>query len=93
MDYETLGVVGVAAITVICYLVGLIVKATPAPNQLIPILCGVAGLILGLVCFFAGLDVLPATDPVSAAAVGVVSGLAATGIDQVKKQLKNGGDL
>lgn len=94
MDYETLGVVGVAAITVICYLVGLIVKATPFQNnQLIPIVCGGVGLILGLVCFFAGLDVLPAADPVSAAAVGVVSGLAATGIDQVKKQLKNGGDL
>lgn len=94
MDFETLGIVGVAAITVICYLVGLIVKATPFQNnQLIPIVCGVVGLILGLVCFFAGLDVLPATDPVSAAAVGVVSGLAATGIDQVKKQLKNGGDL
>lgn len=94
MDFETLGIVGVAAITVICYLVGLIVKATPFQNnQLIPIVCGVVGLILGLVCFFAGLDVLPAADPVSAAAVGVVSGLAATGIDQVKKQLKNGGDL
>ena len=80
MDFETLGIVGVAAITVICYLVGLIVKATPFQNnQLIPIVCGGVGLILGLVCFFAGLDVLPA--------------LAATGIDQVKKQLKNGGDL
>lgn len=92
MDYETLGVVGVAAITVICYLVGLIVKATPAPNQLIPILCGVAGLILGLVCYFTGIDVISASDPVTAAAVGVVSGLAATGIDQIKQQLAKGGD-
>ncbi len=94
MDFETLGIVGVAAITVICYLVGLIVKATPwNNNQVIPVICGVVGLILGMVCFFAGLDVLPATDPVSAAAVGVVSGLAATGIDQVKKQLTEGSDM
>lgn len=92
MDFETLGIVGVAAITVICYLVGLIVKATPAPNQIIPIVCGVAGLALGLVCYFTGLDVLPATDPVTAAAVGVVSGLAATGINQVAKQLTKEGD-
>ena len=91
MDFETLGIVGVAAITVICYLVGLIVKATPAPNQIIPIVCGVAGLALGLVCYFTGLDVLPATDPVTAAAVGVVSGRAATGINQVAKQLTKGG--
>ncbi len=92
MDFETLGIVGVAAITVICYLVGLIVKATPAPNQIIPIVCGVVGLALGLVCYFTGLDVIPATDPVTAAAVGVVSGLAATGIDQAAKQLTKGGD-
>lgn len=94
MDFETLGIVGVAAITVICYLVGLIVRATPwNNNQLIPIICGVAGLILGLVCYFAGLEVLPAADPVTAAAVGVVSGLAATGINQAAKQLTKGGDI
>lgn len=93
MELETLGIMGVAAITVICYLVGLVVKATPwNNNQVIPIVCGVVGLALGLVCFFTGLEVLPATDPVTAAAVGVVSGLAATGIDQVKKQLTKDGD-
>ena len=93
MELETLGIMVVAAITVICYLVGLVVKATPwNNNQVIPIVCGVVGLALGLVCFFTGLEVLPATDPVTAAAVGVVSGLAATGIDQVKKQLTKDGD-
>ncbi len=93
MELETLGIMGVAAITVICYLVGLVVKATPwNNNQVIPIVCGVVGLALGLVCFFTGLEVLPATDPVTAAAVGVVSGLAATGIDQAAKQLTKDGD-
>ena len=94
MDFETLGIVGVAAITVICYLVGLIVRATPwNNNQLIPIVCGVAGLILGLVCYFTGLEVLPAADPVTAAAVGAASGLAATGINQAAKQLTKGGNI
>ena len=70
MELETLGIMGVAAITVICYLVGLVVKSTPwNNNQVIPIVCGVVGLALGLVCFFTGLEVLPATDPVTAAAV------------------------
>lgn len=39
-----------------------------------------------------GIDVISASDPVTAAAVGVVSGLAATGIDQIKQQLAKGGD-
>ena len=32
---------------------------------------------------------LPAADPLTAAAVGIVSGLAATGVDQISKQMKD----
>lgn len=93
MDFEALDILGAGAITAICYLVGMGVKATPwNNNQLIPIVCGAVGMILGLVCYFTGLDVLPVTNPVSAAAAGVWSGLAATGINQVAKQLTKGGD-
>ena len=43
------GIASVAAITVICYLVGLIVKAVPnMADKYIPICCGVAGAALGL---------------------------------------------
>ena len=46
MDF---GIASVAAITVICYMVGLIVKATPYNNdKYIPIACGVAGGLLGI---------------------------------------------
>ena len=73
---------------VICYLVGLVVKATPwNNNKIIPIVCGMAGAVLGV----AGMYVMPefpATDPITAVAVGIVSGLAATGADQIAKQLK-----
>ena len=31
----------------------------------------------------------PAADPLTAAAVGIVSGLAATGVDQISKQMKD----
>ena len=41
---ENIGIASVAAITVICYLVGLCVKAVPGvEDKYIPICCGVAG--------------------------------------------------
>lgn len=85
---ENIGIASVAAITVICYLVGLIVKAVPGvEDKYIPICCGVAGAVLGLVGLYLGLPDFPAADPVTALAVGIVSGLAATGINQMAKQL------
>ena len=83
-----IGIASVAAITVICYLVGLIVKAVPnMADKYIPICCGVAGAVLGLAGLYLGLPDFPAADPVTALAVGIVSGLAATGANQVFKQL------
>lgn len=83
-----IGIASVAAITVICYLVGLIVKAVPGmADKYIPICCGVAGAVLGLAGLYLGLPDFPAADPVTALAVGIVSGLAATGINQMAKQL------
>ena len=38
-------------------------------------------------------DSFPANDFLTAAAVGIVSGLAATGANQIGKQLTKGGDL
>ena len=85
MDF---GIASVAAITVVCYLVGLVVKASPWNNdQYIPIACGLVGGVLGIVGLYFGLPDFPATDPLTAAAVGIVSGLAATGINQAAKQL------
>ena len=43
--------------------------------------------VLGLVGLYLGLPDFPAADPVTALAVGIVSGLAATGANQVFKQL------
>lgn len=84
---ENFGIASVAAITVICYLVGLCIKATALNDKFIPICCGIAGAILGIVGLYAGLPDFPAADPVTAVAVGIVSGLAATGVNQVAKQL------
>ena len=84
MDF---GIASVAAITVICYLVGQVVKATGLDNKFIPAICGVVGAILGPVALYLGVPDFPATDVLTAVAVGIVSGLAATGCDQVAKQL------
>lgn len=89
MDIASLGIASVAAITVICYLVGLGLKlATWANDKVIPVICGLSGALVGLVWYFAGWPDYPASDPITAVAVGIVSGLAATGINQVYKQLR-----
>lgn len=82
-----IGIASVAAITVICYLVGLIAKALPLDDRYIPIVCGVCGAALGVAGLYLGLPDFPAGDPLTALAVGIVSGLAATGANQVFKQL------
>ena len=85
MDF---GIVGVAAITVICYLLAQAVKATAVDNKWLPVLCGLLGGALGLAALYTGLQDFPASDPLTALAVGIVSGLAATGANQIGKQLK-----
>ena len=87
MDF---GIASVAAITVICYLIGVIVRATPLDNKYIPAIVGLCGAVLGIVALYVGLPDFPAADPLTAVAVGIVSGLAATGVNQAVKQLQKG---
>lgn len=84
----TFGIASVAVISVICYLIGMVVKATGLNNKWIPCICGVSGAALGVVAWVISVPDFPATDPLTAVAVGIVSGLAATGINQAVKQLK-----
>lgn len=84
MDF---GIAGIAGITVICYLAAMAVKATAVDNKWLPVICGVLGGILGVVGMFY-MPGYPAADIITAIAIGIVSGLAATGADQVYKQLK-----
>lgn len=83
MDF---GIASVAGITVICYLAAMAVKATEVDNKWLPVICGVIGAVLGVVGMFY-MPGYPATDIITAIAIGIVSGLAATGADQVYKQL------
>lgn len=86
----TFGIAGVAAISVICFLIGQGIKVSPIDSKFIPVICGIAGAILGAVAFLIGMPDFPAADIITAVAVGIVSGLAATGANQVYKQLKEG---
>ena len=85
------GIAGVAAITVIAYTVGLLVKASGLNSKWIPVICGLVGGVLGVAGLFVMPD-FPAGDVITACAVGIVSGLAATGMDQMVKQMREGGE-
>lgn len=76
----------VAGIVVICYLIGLAVKTSPLDDKWIPLIVGFCGGCLGV----AGMMIMPsfpADNYIDAVAVGIASGLAATGAHQIGKQL------
>lgn len=78
------------AIVVICYLAGLICKTigNETLDKFIPSICGVLGAILGVVIFLTIPNFIPADNWAIAIAIGIVSGLSATGINQIYKQIK-----
>lgn len=85
MDLTEMGTV--MAIVVITYLVGIAAKAVSAiPDNFIPVIVGVCGGILGVIGMYTMPD-FPAADVLNAAAVGIVSGLASTGVNQAYKQI------
>ena len=87
MDF---GIAGVAAITMIAYAVGQAMRALGRLDRWIPTVCAALGGALGV----AGLFIMPgfpAGDAITAA-IGGVSGLAATGAQQAVKQLCTGPD-
>lgn len=78
------------AIVVMCYLVGMICKSfkNEKLDSFIPDIVGVVGAILGVVIFLTIPNFIPADNWAVAVAIGIVSGLSATGINQIYKQLK-----
>ena len=84
MDF---GIGSVVAITVITYLIGMGCKSFERlDNKFIPVICGLVGAVLGVVGMQTMAD-FPAKDVLNALAVGIVSGLASTGANQIGKQL------
>lgn len=78
----------VLAIVVIAYLIGYGAKVVShVKDEVIPVIVGVCGGILGVVGMYVIPD-FPAHDILNAIAIGIVSGLSATGVNQVWKQSK-----
>lgn len=76
------------AVTVLCYLTGMGMKAWDrVADKWIPVIVGLVGTALGLICYLVGAVDFPARDPISAACIGAASGLAAVGINQIGKQM------
>ena len=78
------------AIVVICYLAGMACKAAENAklDKWIPVICGVLGAILGVVIYLTIPNFIPAENWAAAVAIGIISGFAATGINQIYKQFK-----
>lgn len=85
MSVSEWGIQAIPVITVIVFLIAEAVKATPLDNKWLPVICGALGGVLGVVALRV-MPEFPATDVITAVAVGVVSGLAATGAHQIYKQ-------
>jgi H+/Cl- antiporter ClcA len=91
MDFFTnIGIEAIPAIAVICFLIGEAIKLTPLDEKWIPVICGFCGGGLGVVAMYT-MPEFPVTNVLEAIAVGIVSGLAATGAHQVWKQLTKKG--
>ena len=87
---EDLGIVTYAAITAICYLVGLAVDVSKLSSRYIPVIMGACGAALGIACYFGIPDF--ASTLIDGVAIGIVSGFAATGINQIYQQLGKDND-
>ena len=76
----------VACITVCCYLIRIAVKAYGRIDKWIPVIVGAVGAVLGVVGMYT-IKEFPANDVLNAIAIGIASGLASTGANQVVRQL------
>ena len=79
--------IGIPAIVVISYMITETFKMF-INKKYLPIVAGISGGVLGVISFVLQIDIMPATDIVSALAIGIISGLAATGSNQIIKQIK-----
>lgn len=86
---NTSGLPAIGSITTICYLVGLGLKGSKLKDEQIPVIIGFVGAVLGVVASYV-MEGYPATNVLDAIAIGIVSGLGAVGIDQIRKQSKKG---
>lgn len=84
--------VSIPVITIICYLIGeffkLVILRKKKRYKYIPVIVGGVGGALGLIIYFISPELLfNTTNPFMAIAIGIVSGLASTGSNELVKQI------
>lgn len=87
---DILGIAAIPVITVICYGVAEVLKATALDSKWLPAICIVLGAILGVAALYVAPEIIPANDVLTALAIGIVSGGFATSVHQTIKQLSEG---
>ena len=94
MDY--LDLISVPAIAGAVYaLIEVLKKATKNNESVlrfVPLIALFLGAVAGVICYFFIPDIIPAANVVVAIVIGAASGLAATGTNQIAKQLTKGGE-
>lgn len=84
--------VGIPSIIIICYLVGelfkLMILKKKSKYKYIPIIVGITGGILGVISYYISPNiVLNVESPLIAISIGILSGLASTGSNELIKQI------
>lgn len=82
------GGVVVLSITALTFLISEILKLCKIKKNLLPLICGLVGLVFGVIGYYAKIPGIP-TDLFASLGVGISSGLAATGIHQIGKQFSH----
>lgn len=89
-------IVSIPVITILCYLVGeffkIVVLRKKKRYKYVPVIVGATGGILGLMIYYVSPELLiGTTNPFVALALGIVSGLASTGTNELIKQITKKG--
>lgn len=84
--------VGIPSIIIICYLVGeifkLMILKKKSKYKYIPIIVGITGGILGVISYYISPNiVLNVESPLVAISIGILSGLASTGSNELIRQI------
>jgi hypothetical protein len=85
MNFVTIPIIVVA-----CYGIVELIKKTPLESKWYPVVSGSIGAVLAVLLYLLAPEIVGMTSPWSALVGGLTSGLAATGTNQVFKQLMNG---
>lgn len=88
-------IVSIPVITILSYIVGefvkLVVLRKKKRYKYIPLIVGMVGGLIGLSMMYVSPELISTKNPYSATAIGIVSGLASTGTNELVKQIKKKG--